>query len=100
MKLKSFGCSFIFGSDLADGGVDGYHTASNFTWPALLAQRFGLDYTCYAHPGTGNLRILEQVLKQSADKDSLFVITKYLPTKTFRIAVSILNDSFSDLSKF
>jgi hypothetical protein len=74
MKLKSFGCSFIFGSDLADGGVDGYHTASNFTWPALLAQKFGVDYICYAHPGVGNLRILEQVLNQSVDADSLFVI--------------------------
>jgi hypothetical protein len=75
MKLKSFGCSFIFGSDLADGGTTGYHTPSNHTWPALLAKEFGLDYTSYACPGVGNLRILEQILNQSSSPEpSLFVV--------------------------
>lgn len=76
MKIKSFGCSFIFGSDLAD---DGFGTnkpkASKLTWPALLAGHFDLDYECYARPGAGNLQILEQVLNQATkDPDDVFVI--------------------------
>jgi hypothetical protein len=63
MILKSFGCSFIFGTDLAD---DGRHlptpTSSNFTWPALLAKNFNYHYECYARPGSGNLQIAERVL--------------------------------------
>ena len=76
MMLKSFGCSFIFGTDLRDDGRTGtYATPSNLTWPALLAKSAGLDYVCYARPGSGNLRILERVLSHAAsgEKD-LFVI--------------------------
>lgn len=66
MKLKSFGCSFIYGSDLAD---------TNNTWPALLAQHYGFDYQCYAKPGTGNLQILESVLNELADPEpAVYVI--------------------------
>ena len=65
MTLKSFGCSFIFGSDLADDGRDGpYATPSQLTWPALLAQHLGRDYQCYARPGSGNLQILNTILNQ------------------------------------
>ena len=76
MNLKSFGCSFIFGSELADDGSNGLRTIpSNFTWPALTAKNFNLNYTCYARPGAGNLQILEQVLNQSAtNSQDLFVI--------------------------
>ena len=76
MKLKSFGCSFIFGNDLKDDGRNGkYATPSKLTWPALLAQECNFDYTCYAKPGSGNLRILESILTHAAsgEKD-LFVI--------------------------
>jgi hypothetical protein len=66
MKLKSFGCSFIFGSDLAD---------SNTSWPALLAQHYNLQYQCHARPGSGNLRILESVLNSLADSEpAVYVI--------------------------
>lgn len=76
MILKSFGCSFIFGTDLAD---DGRHlikpTASNFTWPALLAKQLGYEYRCYARGGSGNLQILEQIMNQVAfGEPSVFVI--------------------------
>jgi hypothetical protein len=76
MKIKSFGCSFIFGTDLAD---DGRHlpvpTASNYTWPAHLAGHLGYHYECYARPGSGNLQIAERVLSHAAkSNDSLFVI--------------------------
>lgn len=63
MILKSFGCSFTFGSDLADAGEHG-HQYSRHTWPSLLAQYHGMKYQCHAFPGIGNLRIAESVLKQ------------------------------------
>lgn len=76
MRIKSFGCSFIFGSDLPDDGRDGpYATYSHLTWPALIAKQTNLDYSCYARPGAGNLRILERVLNQAAcGGDDLFII--------------------------
>lgn len=76
MKLKSFGCSFIYGTDLADDGR-GFLDAgsSSLTWPSLLAQHLNYDYECYARAGAGNLRILEKVLGQVAiDEPAVFVI--------------------------
>ena len=71
MKLKSFGCSYIFGSELSDDLLPPSPTkpASQLTWPALLAQRFDLPYECYALPATGNLRILDQLLAQIQTKE-------------------------------
>jgi hypothetical protein len=76
MKLKSFGCSFIFGSELADDGQDlPTLTPSNFTWPAHLAQHLGHKYDCLARPGSGNLQIAERVLSHATDvDDSMFVV--------------------------
>lgn len=76
MRLHSFGCSFIFGTDLADDNRHLEHpTPSNFTWPALIAQRMGMEYVCHARPGAGNLQIAERVLTKMVDaEDSLFVI--------------------------
>jgi hypothetical protein len=76
MILKSFGCSFIFGTDLADDGRNGpFATGSKLSWPALLAKDLGYAYQTYARPGSGNLQILERVLSQATPDDpSLFVI--------------------------
>lgn len=76
MKLKSFGCSLIFGTDLHDDGRDGsWATPSGFSWPALLAQHLGYEYHCWARPGAGNLQILDRLLNVlAAPDDSLFVI--------------------------
>ena len=74
MKLKSFGCSFIYGTDLSDAvsqGRNAHYSLS--TWPALLAQHFNLGYKCYARPGAGNLQIAEAVLNQ-IEKPALYVI--------------------------
>jgi hypothetical protein len=74
MKLKSFGCSFIWGSDLADDRclIDG--RASNSTWPALLAQHLGYTYSCHAWPGSGNLRILQNILDQATINEPTFFV--------------------------
>jgi hypothetical protein len=75
MKIKSFGCSFIFGSDLADDGRDSViPTASNYTWPALLASKKQYNYECYARPGSGNLQIAERVLSHLADEQPTFFV--------------------------
>ena len=85
MILKSFGCSFIFGSDLSDipdiSNLDFtnvnrlYATGSELTWPALLANEYGYQYQCHAKPGSGNLQIAERVLNQTVDEQStLYVI--------------------------
>lgn len=70
MKLKSFGCSHIFGSELADQKHTFY---SRNTWPALMAKHLGLNYECFAWPARGNLFIAEQVIKQIANP-GIFVI--------------------------
>jgi len=75
MNLKSFGDSFIFGTDLLDAD-DKNRIASQKTWPALLAQYLDLDYKCIAKGGSGNLQILERVLTSTtvSNKSDLFVI--------------------------
>lgn len=76
MNLKSFGCSFIYGTDLSDVGTDSAQSQpSQLTWPALLSQDLGMTYQCYARGGTGNLQILENIIHQvSVDPKSKYVI--------------------------
>jgi hypothetical protein len=63
MKVKSFGCSFIYGNDLHDDGHDGaWGTFSRHTWPALIAKKLGFDYGCQAKGGVGNMYILSRLL--------------------------------------
>ena len=81
MILKSFGCSFIFGSELSDNQAAAdlglaIPQESLLTWPAHLADHLGYTYECYARPGSGNLQIAERVLSHAVDMDpSLFVIS-------------------------
>jgi hypothetical protein len=79
MMLKSFGCSFIFGSDLHDSDYylknHNKPVPSKFTWPALLANDLHYEYKCFASPGSGNLKIFEKIMTQAVDPvDSIFVI--------------------------
>lgn len=76
MKLKSFGCSLIFGTDLPDDGRNGpYATGSRLSWPALVAENLGYEYQTFARPGAGNLQILERLLCQIDPGDpALYVI--------------------------
>ena len=70
--LKSYGCSFVYGSDLSDTS-DQQIKPSQLTWPALVARDLEMEYKCYAHPGVGNNYIAQQVVS-NADPDSLNVI--------------------------
>lgn len=77
MTVKSFGCSFVFGSDLSDNVQSiNQSSPSELTWCAHLARSLGHDYKCYARPGSGNLQILENILNQldSSDQNDVFVI--------------------------
>jgi hypothetical protein len=72
MLVKSFGCSFVFGTDLSD--QDG-HAHSQLTWPAVFSRQCGHHYRCYARGGSGNLAIAETVLNEIAmDVRALFII--------------------------
>ena len=73
MIVKSFGCSFVFGTDLEDNHNS--PTASALTWPALISKHLRLDYACYAKGGAGNLLILDRVLSHAAyNTQDLFII--------------------------
>lgn len=76
MKVKSFGCSFIFGSDLKDcDNKAPWPRGSKSTWPALLSQKLDAAYECHARPGSGNLQITERILNQlPTSKDDVFII--------------------------
>jgi hypothetical protein len=75
MNLKSFGCSFIFGTELSDDGRNGpYATGSRLTWPAHLAHHLGYNYLTYSRPGSGNLQIAERVLSQLATNEQAFFV--------------------------
>lgn len=77
MLLKSFGCSFIFGTDLADSSLGNEHQhprPSHSTWPALLARHLGLPYRCHARGGSGNLQILDRLSDQLATRESAFYV--------------------------
>ena len=67
MILKSFGCSFIFGSELVDCGQHSpYVIGSKLTWTSLVAQHYNYQYHTYARPGSGNQQILERLLSHLA----------------------------------
>jgi hypothetical protein len=65
MKVKSFGCSFVAGTDLAH---------SNLAWPALVAERLGLEYQCLAAAGVGNSYIQHQVLNHLKLEPCIYII--------------------------
>jgi len=79
MNLKSFGCSFIYGSELSDE-VPWYKSIrqtpnhSNSTWPAQLAQHLNYNYLCCARPASGNLQIAERALSQLATNEQAFFV--------------------------
>ena len=84
MRVRSCGCSLIFGNELGDDGChEDWPTPSNFTWPALIAQRLGAEYHCHARAGSGNLQILERVLCHAALYPQDFFIIGWSWTERF-----------------
>ena len=84
MKLMSFGCSFIYGSDLDDCkhvGID--ISPSMKTWPALIAAQLGWKYVCRAHGGSGNLCILDRIIKSIKSDGPYFCCINWSYTDRF-----------------
>ena len=94
MKLKSFGCSFIFGNELADDGRElPCPTPSNFTWPAHLAHYLEYEYECHARPGSGNLQIAERVLSHAVDTNPAFFVVGWTWIDRFDYTNSIISNN-------
>lgn len=75
MLVKSFGCSFVYGTDLSDDGRGQlFAKPSKLTWPSLIANQRQWDYQCFARPGAGNLQILERLLSALATSQDCFWI--------------------------
>jgi hypothetical protein len=78
--LKSFGCSFVYGSELEDSNIELTDVVTGFvpsfkTWPALISKQLNLNYECYALPGQGNFKIYTDILANSyLDEPSIFLI--------------------------
>jgi len=77
MKIKSFGCSFTYGTDLQDCPDYTALIPSMSTWPALLAKKFGVGYKCYALPGQGNFKILTDLIAQASLDDPALIIVNW-----------------------
>lgn len=73
MTVKSFGCSFVWGTELSDITAKN-KKFSNLTWPALIADKLQIPYQCYARPGAGNLFVLQSLLNQANDPADLYII--------------------------
>jgi hypothetical protein len=74
MKLKSFGCSFIYGNDLHDDGLEElWSSPSVHAWPSIIATQLSVEYQCFASAGSGNLQILDRVLTHAAIEDATTV---------------------------
>lgn len=71
--IKSFGCSFVYGSELDGNEFD--HCPASTSWPALIAEKLNLNYNCYASPGQGNFKIYCDILAHSYNNDeSIYLI--------------------------
>lgn len=60
--LKSFGCSFVLGTELSDWSDRSPNSPSNLTYPALIAKQLDKEYSCRARGAQGNQHILWQIL--------------------------------------
>jgi hypothetical protein len=100
MILKSFGCSFIFGSELADDGENRlYAIGSQLTWPALLAKHLGYNYQTHSRPGSGNLQITERILNQAVNTESALYVIGWTWIDRFDYVSETASKWPTDLSK-
>jgi hypothetical protein len=65
--IKSFGCSFIYGSDMPRNYKD--------AWPNIISKKINLCHETYASPGAGNFKIYCDILANSYKNDnSIYLI--------------------------
>ena len=75
-KIVSAGCSFIQGSELGDEVP-----YSKYTYPALLAKHYNLDYDCIAYPSASNQGIAKKIFDYKNIQECLFVIQWTFPSR-------------------
>ena len=66
-RVQAFGDSFTAGTELADGPIgeqtdDQVHSV--YTWPALIAKAWNIEYRCNETGGIGNQRISHKVFER------------------------------------
>lgn len=104
--LKSFGCSFVSGVDLKDFDSDSKlaFPYSRLTFPALIAQRLGLEYHSVSRGGAGNLAIMHWLLSEVTSDDIVMVnwtyINRFDYVDTGELWKSILPGQTGDREKF
>lgn len=104
-SLKSFGCSFLFGTDLPDCVPENNQQHSLLTYPAIIAQRLGLPYACRAWGGIGNLAIMHRILSaiesRALVKQNLWIINwTYIDRFDYTIAETLRPGDRDDKSQF
>lgn len=114
-NIRSFGDSFMFGSDLNDCKDFGQRVEwgidySQLTWPALIAKQLNLTYYSSALGGVGNQYIAEHVIASSGllnVQSMLFVINwtwidrvDYYESNDFTLQRHIRPSDDSEISKF
>jgi hypothetical protein len=71
MRLLAVGDSFTFGKELSD--VTDNVTSSKFAWPELLADQLGWQVVNLAKPGSGNSRMIRNVVNE-IDNHDVFIV--------------------------
>ena len=79
MKIQSFGCSFLAGSDLE---------SPEHTWPAVIARELGISHENRSHGATGNFRICNGVLRHCRSGQSSIVLINWTYIDRFDYADS------------
>lgn len=64
MKILALGDSFTYGEELED---------KSKAWPYLLAQRLGASVNNLAKPGSGNTRMVREVVSQAKKHDMILI---------------------------
>jgi hypothetical protein len=83
-RIVSFGCSYIFGDEFPDCGIGKF---SHLTYPALLAQKYGLEYTSYSERGGSNESIMRKLIDfymtDYRDTDIVVIGLTYIQRRDF-----------------
>lgn len=88
MKIRSYGCSFILGTDLAD---------PTQTWPAVAAQHLGWDHHPNGKGGGGNTLILDRFLFDlHLDEPDIFYVFQWTWIDRFDYKCDIQNHGKHD----
>lgn len=72
-RLVTFGCSFTYGTALADGPPNS-NTPSKFSWPSILSEKLEIDCINKASPGASNLEILYHILNTKFEENDIVII--------------------------